>query len=45
MKRGGFSAFVQLENRSLVFDAGGEASVILETSIASASTELSYMPW
>ena len=30
VKRGGFSAFVRLENRSLVFDAGGEASVILE---------------
>jgi len=30
VKRGGFSAFVQLEDRSLVFDAGGEASVILE---------------
>jgi len=30
VKRGGFSAFVQLENRSLVFDAGGEASVILQ---------------
>ena len=30
VKRGGFSAFVQLNNRSLVFDAGGQASVILE---------------
>jgi 7,8-dihydropterin-6-yl-methyl-4-(beta-D-ribofuranosyl)aminobenzene 5'-phosphate synthase len=30
VKRGGFSAFVRLEDRSLVFDAGGEASVILE---------------
>jgi len=30
VKRGGFSAFVQLEDRSLVFDAGGEATVILE---------------
>jgi len=30
VKRGGFSAFVRLEDRSLLFDAGGEASVILE---------------
>ena len=30
VKRGGFSAFVQLEDRSVLFDAGGEASVILE---------------
>jgi len=30
VKRGGFSAFVQLEDRSLAFDAGGEATVILE---------------
>ena len=30
VKRGGFSTFVRLEDRSLVFDAGGEASVILE---------------
>lgn len=30
VKRGGFSAFVQLEDRSLLFDAGGEPSVILE---------------
>ena len=27
VKRGGFSAFVQFEDRSLVLDAGGEASV------------------
>jgi len=30
VKRGGFSAFVQLNDRSLLFDAGGEASVIFE---------------
>ena len=30
VKRGGFSAFVRLGDRSLLFDAGGEASVILE---------------
>ena len=30
VKRGGFSAFVRLGDRSLVFDAGGEASVIFE---------------
>lgn len=30
VKRGGFSAVVQFEERSLIFDAGGEASVILE---------------
>ena len=30
VKRGGFGAFVRLEDRSLMFDAGGEASVILE---------------
>jgi 7,8-dihydropterin-6-yl-methyl-4-(beta-D-ribofuranosyl)aminobenzene 5'-phosphate synthase len=30
VRRGGFSALVRLEDRSLVFDAGGEATVILE---------------
>ena len=30
VKRGGFSAFVRFEDRALMFDAGGEASVILE---------------
>jgi 7,8-dihydropterin-6-yl-methyl-4-(beta-D-ribofuranosyl)aminobenzene 5'-phosphate synthase len=30
VKRGGFSAFVRLGDRSLLFDAGGEASVINE---------------
>jgi 7,8-dihydropterin-6-yl-methyl-4-(beta-D-ribofuranosyl)aminobenzene 5'-phosphate synthase len=30
VKRGGFSAFVRLGDRSMLFDAGGEASVILE---------------
>lgn len=29
-KRGGFAAYVQLESRAVLFDAGGEASVILE---------------
>jgi 7,8-dihydropterin-6-yl-methyl-4-(beta-D-ribofuranosyl)aminobenzene 5'-phosphate synthase len=29
-RRGGFSVHVQLEDRSLLFDAGGEATVILE---------------
>jgi len=30
LKRGGFSAFIKLEERSLLFDTGGEATVILE---------------
>lgn len=34
VKRGGFSAFVRLEDRSLVFDAGGEASVIFENLLS-----------
>lgn len=30
VKRGGFGAYIQLEDRALIFDAGGEATVILE---------------
>ena len=42
VKRGGFSALVQFENRFFVFDAGGEASVILENlhSLGSSGLEL-----
>jgi len=42
VKRGGFSAYVQLGNRSLLFDAGGEASVILQNlhSLGLDNTEL-----
>lgn len=34
VKRGGFCAFVRLGDRSLVFDAGGEASVIFENLVS-----------
>ena len=42
VKRGGFSALVQFENRFLIFDAGGEASVILVNlhSLGSSGLEL-----
>jgi 7,8-dihydropterin-6-yl-methyl-4-(beta-D-ribofuranosyl)aminobenzene 5'-phosphate synthase len=42
VKSGGFGVFVQLEDQFLMFDAGGEASVILENlhSLGFADTEL-----
>lgn len=42
VKRGGFSAFIRLANRSLLFDAGGEASVIFENlnSLGLGDTQL-----
>lgn len=40
VKRGGFAAYVQLDNRVFLFDAGGEASVILENLESLGMTDI-----
>jgi len=45
VKRGGFAAYARLEDRAVIFDAGGEASVVLENlaSLGLIDTEVAAL--